>query len=91
MKKNSEGRKVLTTKDFVTPFFDINPPVRRQWEGKVIIEGVTRTNNFKVVGYTYWPGNGRLVIKDTLNQVRFQGTIKNLADFGKAMKKADVR
>ncbi len=79
----------LTVEDLRTPFFDINPPVKRTWEGRQIIEGVTRTDNFKVVGYTYWPGDGSLVIKNTLNRVLFNGKVKDMAGFGKAMKKAD--
>lgn len=87
--KKRVARKILTIANLTTPLFDIYPPVKRKWNGKTIIEGVTKTDNFKVVGYTYWPGTGFLVIKDTLNRILFQGKVNNMVDLGKAMKKAD--
>jgi hypothetical protein len=71
--------------------FDLVSPVKRKFEGKTIIEGVTTTDQYQIVGYTYWPATGRLVIKNRMNEIRYQGTINSIGDFARALKKADQK
>ena len=70
--------------------FDTQPPVYRRGAKGRVIEGVTYTDNFEMVGYTYNPTSGFLVIKsrDPMNVVQYRGRIKDEDGFEKAIKRA---
>jgi len=70
--------------------FDTQRPVYRGAGKGRVIEGVTYTDNFEMVGYTYAPATGLLVIKsqNPLNVEQYRGRIKDEAGFERAIKRA---
>lgn len=56
-----------------------------------VIEGVTFTDSYNQVGFTYDLGDGTLTIKNLGNQILFSGVIASTEDFEKALKKADKK
>ena len=83
-----EDKMSLKLEDFQTPLFDTQKVVERKVDGKRAFEGVTFTDNFIKVGFTYYLNNGILSIVNTENQKLFFGKISSMEDFEKAIKKA---
>lgn len=93
----------LTIDDFVNPLFDRQRPVRREipsrtdWRRKEqVIEGVTVTDNFHMIGYTYFLSDGTLYLncfdKEKQCNVRLlEKHIDTYADFEKYLKQADKK
>jgi len=81
----------LKLEDFQNYLFDSQRAIERKVDGKRAIEGVTFTDNFIKVGFTYYIDSGELSIKNIHNQQLFLGKISSAEDFEKAIKKADKK
>lgn len=70
--------------------FDTQCPVYRGNGKRRTIEGVTYTDNFEIVGYTYTPATGFLIIKsqNPLNVEQYRGRVMDVAGFERAVKRA---
>ncbi len=83
--------KRLTLEDLGNPMFDKQKFVSRKVDGKKSYEGATFTDNFVLVGITYFVGSGQLSIKNTGNKQLFLGKVTTPKEFSAAMKKADKK
>lgn len=95
----------LKFEDFENPIFNISLVKRKEddWvedgqileEGQTYFDGVTFTDNFKQVGFTYWPEQRKLTIAcltaDKKNVELFVGQIESMEEFEAAIKKADQK
>ena len=85
----------LKIEDFRNLFFDRQRVVKRQitFNGRRrwVYEGTTYTDNFVLVGFTYFLSDSTLRIVNTDNQVLFFGKIASAEDFEKAIRKADKK
>jgi hypothetical protein len=81
----------LKLEDFHTPLFDGQKAIKRRVHGRYAFEGTTHTDNFILIGFTYYLDNGELSIKNIHNDVLFFGKISSMEDFEKAVKKADKK
>ncbi len=88
----------LTIDDFAKPLFDKQNPVRRsiniRKKKEKVIEGVTSTNKYNEVGYTYCLFDGMLYMNywdkiEKKNVRLFKEIITSVEDFEKCLKKAD--
>jgi hypothetical protein len=87
----AEDKMSLKPEDFQNYLFDSQKAVERMVDGKRAIEGVTFTDNFIKVGFTYYISSGELSMKNIHNQQLFFGKIASTEDFEKAIKKADKK
>lgn len=93
----------LTIEDFINPLFDRQRPVKRdvpsRYDGserEQVIEGVTITDNYHMIGYTYFLSDGMLYLNcfDEENQSNVRLLEKHIgiyADFEKCLKQADKK
>lgn len=83
----------LKPSDFSNVLFDWQRPVYRKigLDPYATIEGATYTDNFNLLGWTYWPDSGKIQFKTIENIVVFNGVIKTVGDFEKAIKRADKK
>lgn len=83
----------LTPSDFCNGRFDRQRPVYRKVgrDPYATIEGATYTDNFRLLGWTYWPKTGQIKFKTTENVLVYSGVIEKISDFEKAVKKADKK
>lgn len=84
----------LSIKDFENPVFNSRLSQRRDKKRRrKIIEGLTFTDNYRQVGFTYYPGNGELTVScldETQGQQRlYEGKIKTIGDFEVVMRQVD--
>jgi hypothetical protein len=86
-----EDKMSLRPEDFQNYLFDSQRAVERMVDGKRAIEGVTFTDNFIKVGFTYYISSGELSMKNIHNQQLFFGKIASTEDFERAVKKADKK
>lgn len=87
--------KRLSLDVFKNPVFDSQRPVKRRVNNRErqewAYEGVTTTDNFVKVGWSYYLSDGVLSIKNEQNQQLFLEEITKPGDFETAMKKADKK
>lgn len=95
----------LKFEDFKNPLFNVSLVKRKEddWveggqvleKGQEYFDGVTFTDNFKQVGFTYWPEQRKLTIAcltvDKKNVELFVGQIESMEEFEAAIKKADKK
>ncbi len=95
----------LKFEDFKNPMFNVSLVKRKleDWvedgqvleEGQTYFDGVTFTDNFRQVGFTYWPEDRKLTIAcltaDKKSVELFAGQIESMEEFEIAIKKADQK
>lgn len=99
-----EDKMELKFEDFKNPLFNVWLKRRKHddWveDGEVIergeefFDGITFTDNYRQVGFTYYPKTGMLYISCLTSDgnIRlFEGAIESIDDFEAAIKKADKK